>query len=104
MAERWHRGPEIVSDRLTWPNRPLWNHETTETARYPAGTRVSAFIRPTLMHLRFRPDAAVLILIATRTTALATNSGRSAWFVGVLARMAEPIAALTFGLLPPRSR
>ena len=36
------------------------------------------------MDLQFWPGAVVMMLIATLTAALVTNSGRSAWFVGVL--------------------
>ena len=44
----------------------------------------------------------VMILIATLTATLVTNSGRSAWFVGVLVLMVYLIFAMTLYLLPPR--
>jgi Ca2+:H+ antiporter len=44
-----------------------------------------------------------MMLIATVTTSLVTNSGRSAWFVGVLVLMVYLIFAMTLYLLPPRS-
>jgi len=44
----------------------------------------------------------VMILIATTTTSFVTNSGRSAWFVGVLVLMVYLIFAMTLYLLPPR--
>jgi Ca2+:H+ antiporter len=37
------------------------------------------------------------------TAALVTNSGRSAWFVGVLVLMVYLIFAMTLYLLPPKS-
>ena len=39
------------------------------------------------MDLQFWPGAVVMMLIATMTASLVTNSGRSAWFVGVLVLM-----------------
>jgi len=47
------------------------------------------------MDLRFWPGAVVMMLIATLTASLVTNSGRSAWFVGVLVLMVYLIFALT---------
>jgi Ca2+:H+ antiporter len=43
------------------------------------------------------------MLIATMTASLVTNSGRSAWFVGVLVLMVYLIFAMTLYLLPPKS-
>jgi Ca2+:H+ antiporter len=43
---------------------------------------LSYAIGPTPMELQFWPGAVVMMLIATMTAALVTNSGRSAWFVG----------------------
>jgi Ca2+:H+ antiporter len=63
---------------------------------------VSYFIGPTPMDLQFWPGAVVMILIATLTATLITNSGRSAWFVGVLVLMVYLIFAMTLYLLPPR--
>jgi hypothetical protein len=44
-----------------------------------------------------------MMFIATMTASLVTNSGRSAWFVGVLVLMVYLIFALTLYLLPPRA-
>jgi Ca2+:H+ antiporter len=44
------------------------------------------------------------MLIALLTAALVTNSGRSAWFVGVLLLMVYLVFAMTLYLLPPRER
>ena len=56
------------------------------------------------MTLQFWPGAVAMMLIATMTAALVTNSGRSAWFVGVLVLMVYLIFALTLFLLPPGAR
>jgi len=44
----------------------------------------------------------VMMLVAALTTSMVTNSGRSAWFVGVLLLMVYAIFAMTLYLLPPR--
>ena len=44
---------------------------------------LSYVIGPAPMTLQFWPGAVVMMLIATMTATLVTNSGRSAWFVGV---------------------
>jgi len=43
-----------------------------------------------------------MMLIATMITALVTNAGRSAWFVGALITAVYVIFAMTLYLLPPR--
>ena len=63
---------------------------------------VSYFVGPTPMDLQFWPGAVVMMLIATLTASLVTNSGRSAWFVGALVLMVYLIFAMTLYLLPPR--
>ena len=67
----------------------------------PVLVLVSYFIGPTPMNLAFWPGAVVMMLIATLTASLVTNSGRSAWFVGVLLLMVYLIFAMTLYLLPP---
>jgi hypothetical protein len=70
-----------------------------------AGARLLSYIiGPAPMDLRFWPGAVVMMLIATLTASLVTNSGRSAWFVGVLVLMVYLIFALTLYLLPPGAR
>ena len=68
----------------------------------PALVLLSYVIGPTPLDLHFWPGAVVMILVATLTAVLVTNSGRSAWFVGVLLIMVYLIFALTLFLLPPR--
>jgi Ca2+:H+ antiporter len=62
---------------------------------------LSYVIGPMPMNLQFWPGAVVMMLIATMTASLVTNSGRSAWFVGVLVLMVYLIFAVTLYLLPP---
>ena len=69
----------------------------------PVLVLLSYVIGPAPMNLQFWPGAVVMMLIATMTAALVTNSGRSAWFVGVLVLMVYLIFAMTLYLLPPRS-
>ena len=51
----------------------------------PVLVLLSYVIGPSPMDLQLWPGAVVMMLIATLTATLVTNSGRSAWFVGVLA-------------------
>ena len=68
----------------------------------PVLVLLSYAIGPTPMDLQFWPGAVVMILIAVLSATLVTNSGRSAWFVGVLLLMVYLIFAMTLYLLPPR--
>ena len=68
----------------------------------PVLVLVSYLIGPTPMDLRFWPGAVVMVFIATMTASMVTNSGRSAWLVGVLLLMVYAIFAMTLFLLPPR--
>lgn len=68
----------------------------------PVLVLLSYVIGPTPMSLQFWPGAVVMILIATLTASLVTNSGRSAWFVGVLVLAVYLTFAMTLYLLPPR--
>ena len=69
----------------------------------PVLVLLSYVIGPTPMDLQFWPGAVVMMLIAAMTASLVTNSGRSAWFVGVLVLMVYLIFAMTLYLLPPKS-
>jgi Ca2+:H+ antiporter len=68
----------------------------------PVLVLLSYVLGPSPMNLQFWPGAIAMMLIATMTAALVTNSGRSAWFVGVLVIMVYLIFAMTLYLLPPR--
>jgi Ca2+:H+ antiporter len=63
---------------------------------------LSYVIGPTPMNLQFWPGAVAMMLIATVTTSLVSNTGRSAWFVGALVVTVYLIFGLTLYLLPPR--
>jgi Ca2+:H+ antiporter len=69
----------------------------------PVLVLLSYVLGPAPMNLQFWPAAVVMMLIATMTAALVTNSGRSTWFVGVLVMMVYVIFAMTLYLLPPRA-
>src|SRR5438552_208588 len=68
----------------------------------PVLVLLSYVIGPAPMNLQFWPGAVVMMLIATMTVSLVTNSGRSAWFVGVLVLLVYLIFAMALYLLPPR--
>jgi Ca2+:H+ antiporter len=68
----------------------------------PVLVLLSYALGPAPMDLQFWPAAVVMMLIATMTAALVTNSGRSAWFGGVLVLMVYLIFAMTLYLLPTR--
>jgi Ca2+:H+ antiporter len=70
----------------------------------PVLVLLSYFMGPTPMNLQFWPGAVVMMLIAALTASLVTNSGRSAWFVGVLVLMVYMIFAMSLYLLPPRAQ
>jgi Ca2+:H+ antiporter len=70
----------------------------------PVLVLLSYVLGPAPMDLQFWPAAVSMMLVATLTAALVTNSGRSAWFVGVLLLMVYLIFAMTLYLLPPRAQ
>ena len=67
----------------------------------PVLVLLSYVIGPAPMDLNLWPGAVAMILFATLTASLVTTSGRSAWFVGVLALMVYLIFATALYLLPP---
>jgi Ca2+:H+ antiporter len=68
----------------------------------PVLVLLSYVLGPTPMNLQFWPAAVVMMLIATVTATLVTNSGRSTWFIGALVVNVYLIFALTLYLLPPQ--
>jgi Ca2+:H+ antiporter len=66
----------------------------------PVLVLLSYVIGPTPMNLQFWPGAIAMMLIASLTASLLTNTGRSTWFVGVLVLDVYLIFALTLYLLP----
>jgi Ca2+:H+ antiporter len=67
----------------------------------PVLVLASFVIGPTPMDLRLWPGAVVMVLIASVAAAIVTNSGHSAWFVGILLLWVYAIFAMTLYLLPP---
>jgi Ca2+:H+ antiporter len=68
----------------------------------PVLVLLSYVVGPTPMNLEFWPGAVVMLFITTIAVSIVTNSGRSAWFLGVVLLMVYLIFALTLYLLPPR--
>ena len=68
----------------------------------PVLVLLSYVIGPSPMNLQFWPGAVAMILIASMTASLVTNTGRSAWFIGCLVMVVYLIFAVTLYLLPPR--
>ena len=66
----------------------------------PVLVLLSQVIGPEPMDLFFWPGAVLLVIIATVTATLITNSGRSTWFLGVLTMMVYLIFAVTLYLIP----
>jgi len=69
----------------------------------PVLVLLSYVVGPAPMDLQFWPGAVVMMLIATIAASMVTNSGRSAWFGGVLLLMVYAIFAMTLYLLPPQA-
>jgi Ca2+:H+ antiporter len=63
---------------------------------------LSYVLGPAPMNLQFWPGAVAMMLIASMTASLVTNTGRSAWFVGALVIVVYLVFALTLFLMPPR--
>ena len=70
----------------------------------PVLVLLSYVIGPAPMDLQFWPGAVVMMLISVIAVSLVTNSGRSAWFVGVVLLTVYVIFAMTLYLLPPRAQ
>lgn len=70
----------------------------------PVLVLLSYVIGPAPMDLQFWPGAVIMMLVATITASLVTNTGRSAWFVGVLLLVVYLIFAMTLYLMPPRGQ
>lgn len=69
----------------------------------PVLVLLSYVLGPVPMDICFWPGAVAMILVASFTASLVTNSGRSTWFGGVLLLMVYLVFAMTLYLLPPRN-
>jgi Ca2+:H+ antiporter len=78
-----------------------------------SATQIALFVAPVLvlasyvlgpspMTLQFWPGAVLMMMLAALTASFISNSGRSAWFVGVLVMAVYLTFAITLYLLPPR--
>ena len=67
----------------------------------PVLVLLSLLIAPAPMDLRFWPGAVIAVLVSTLAVAFVTNSGRSAWYVGVLLLTVYAVFAITLYLMPP---
>jgi Ca2+:H+ antiporter len=65
---------------------------------------LSLVIAPTPMDLQFWPGAVIMVTISTLTVLFLANSGRSAWFFGVMLLVVYATFAMTLYRLPPASR
>jgi Ca2+:H+ antiporter len=70
----------------------------------PVLVLLSYVVGPQPMDLQFWPGAVTMVMISAVTTSFITNSGRSAWFVGVLLIFIYVIFAMTLYVLPPGSK
>ena len=67
----------------------------------PVLVLLSYAIGPSPMDLNFWPGAVAMVFLSTLMATLVTNSGRSAWFLGVLVTMIYLMFATALYLLPP---
>jgi Ca2+:H+ antiporter len=69
----------------------------------PVLVLLSYVVGPHPMDLQFWRGAVTMVMIATVVTCFVTNSGRSAWFIGVLLLFIYAIFAMTLYVIPPGS-
>lgn len=67
----------------------------------PVLVLLSYVIGPAPMDLQFGRGVVAMMVIATMTASLVTNTGRSAWFIGALVVTVYMIFGMTLYLLPP---
>ena len=79
----------------------LYINVAEHPARLACGTELAATVFGA-SYRRAAPMQVFLVLIATMTASLVTNTGRAAWFVGVLVLLVYAIFAMTLYLLPPK--
>lgn len=67
----------------------------------PVLVLLSYVVGPKPMDLQFWPGAVTMVMIATVISCFITNSGRSAWFIGVLLIAIYVIMGMTLYVVPP---
>jgi len=70
----------------------------------PVLVLLSLVIAPSPLDVQFWPGAVSMLMLSTMTVSLVTNTGHSAWYVGVQLLMVYLIFALALYLLPPAPR
>ncbi|MDH5176855.1 MAG: calcium/proton exchanger [Gammaproteobacteria bacterium] len=70
----------------------------------PVLVLLSLFIAPSPMDLQFWPGAVIMVMLATLTVLFVANTGKSAWYVGVMLLVVYVTFAMTLYLLPPESQ
>jgi Ca2+:H+ antiporter len=68
----------------------------------PVLVLASYVLGPSPRTLQFWPGAVAMILLATITASFVSNSGRTAWFFGVVTLAVYLPFAIALYLLPPR--
>src|SRR5882757_5262183 len=69
----------------------------------PVLVLLSYVVGPKPMDLQFWPGAVIMVMISAVVASFVTNSGRSAWFIGVLLLCIYIIFAMTLYMIPPGS-
>src|ERR1700756_1360047 len=67
----------------------------------PVLVLLSYVVGPTPMNLQFWPGAVTMVMISAVMASFISNSGRSAWFIGVLILLVYAVFAITLYLWPP---
>lgn len=62
---------------------------------------LSYAVGPAPMNLQFWPGAVTMVMISALMASFITNSGRSAWFIGLLLVLVYAIFAMTLYIVPP---
>ena len=70
----------------------------------PALVLLSYVVGPAPMNLQFWPGAVTMVMISAVMATFITNSGRSAWFIGVLLLLVYAIFAVTLYVIPPAAQ
>ena len=70
----------------------------------PVLVLLSYVVGPAPMNLLFWPGAVTMVMISAVMATFITNSGRSAWFIGVLLLFVYAIFAMTLYVVPPAAQ
>ena len=70
----------------------------------PVLVLLSYVVGPAPMNLQFWPGAVTMVMISAVMATFITNSGRSAWFIGLLLVFVYAIFAMTLYVVPPAAQ